>query len=62
MQGFQQAVSQNPARLGSGDAAKALYVGNLHPFVTDAMLQVRASSHSLCKATLHPIFAQLHCC
>ncbi len=41
MQGFQQAVSQSPARLGSGEAAKALYVGNLHPFVTDAMLQVR---------------------
>jgi len=44
MQGFQQAVGQNPARLGSGDAgpgtAKALYVGNLHPFVSDAMLQV----------------------
>jgi hypothetical protein len=41
MQGFQQQMSQTPARLGAGDAAKALYVGNLHPCVTDAMLQVR---------------------
>ncbi len=46
MQGYQPAGGQNPARQlgpdGGSGAIKALYVGNLHPFVTEAMLQVRA--------------------
>lgn len=46
MQGYQPAGGQNPARQlgpdGGTGAIKALYVGNLHPFVTEVMLQVHA--------------------